>query len=442
MRWLARLGVGAVVLVGLLAALWGASYVRGPTAAQRAALASLQAPDGFQGRNAFDAIWLLAHDVPDAALASVADADIAAFAAVPTLRLFDDDSSARHRYADLRPGRGTHVAPCTVAGPPCLEVVREDPLAYAALVDANHRLIRRVEALAQYGHIASRMPVRIDAPVPAYQHLVWPLTAHAVAFARGERSAALDATCRDMATMRRLGPRTDQLMSTMLISRLVTDGYGRLLADMLSELPSGTPLPDSCTAAVGAPSRLEASVCPALRGEFRLARSAVASMGGDGPAEPWAWLVFDAQGHAAMTAQRIGAGCSDAAADALREDRRFASDPARPLHRRFECVANSGGCLLADTSATLYDDHVRAGQDHHARLQVIGTLAWLHAQPAAGTLAERLGRRPAGLRSPARDVTVSADGRALQIAQYADRHGDTWSLPLPPYLVASTGPAD
>jgi hypothetical protein len=89
-----------------------------------------------------------------------------------------------------------------------------------------------------------------------------------------------------------------------------------------------------------------------------------------------------------------------------------------------------------------YDRYIRAGQDHHAPLQLLATLAWLRDQPDTGTLAERLARRPADLRSPARDITVTADGRSIEIAQYDTSRGATWSLPLPAYLVESTAASD
>ncbi|MCD9098457.1 hypothetical protein LU699_02200 [Luteimonas fraxinea] len=439
MRWLKRLGLGLLVVVLVLAALWTWSRLNGPTPEQRAALAVLEAPNAFEGRNAFDAVWLLRYDVPEAEIASVADADMAALSSAPALRSLEPQSIANMRYADLQPDRSTPLTHCQIAGEPCLALVRSDTDGYAALVEANRKLIARVEALAQYDHLASRLPVRVDGPIPPFSLLAWPLTAHAVAFTQGDRLAAVDATCRALSTTRRLGANSDLLISRVHFTRLVTEGYGRLLADMLVELPADIALPDSCAAAVSAPTEIEASVCPALRGEFALGQRVAQQMASDEVGE---WLVFDQHGYAAMAADRVGQGCTDAAAEALRLDRRFVSEDARPFFSRFECIANSAGCILSDIAGPAYDGYVRAGQDHYARLQLVGTLAWLRAQPAEGALSERLARRPDGLRSAARDITVSADGRALQIAQYDTRQQENWSLPLPAYLVESTAAAD
>jgi len=441
MRWLKRAGRGVVVLVLVVVAAWAASRLRGPTPSQRAAFEVMQAPLQFAGRNAFDAIWVLPYDVPDAALSAVADADIAAAAAIPLRRPVDGPGEPRSHYRDLRPV-SAGLRPCSSAGTPCLAVVREDLAGHAALVERNRRLIERVEALAQYDHLANRMPARADASVPPFQYLVWPLTAHAVAFAQGHREAALEATCRDLATMRRLGTGTDLLIASSVMSRLATDGYGRLLVDMLGELPQDAPMPDSCVAALRAPSADEASVCSAMRGEFRWVRRATDSMAVEDQGRPMRWLLFDQDGFEAMSAEQLGQACSADTQAALREDRRVAFQTPRPFYLRFECIANSAGCMLADIAAPAYVPYVRGGQDHHARLQLIATLAWLRTQDTAVTLAERLARRPPDLRSPARDITVSADGRSLQIAQYDTRCGDVWSLPLPPYLIESPDAAD
>src|SRR3546814_12001655 len=54
----------------------------------------------------------------------------------------------------------------------------------------------------------------------------------------------------------------------MLGIGLATDGYGRLLAQMLAELPAGHPLPVACEAALAPVSVGELSICEAMRGEY------------------------------------------------------------------------------------------------------------------------------------------------------------------------------
>jgi len=89
-----------------------------------------------------------------------------------------------------------------------------------------------------------------------------------------------------------------------------------------------------------------------------------------------------------------------------------------------------------------YARYAHRASDHRLRLHLLATLAWLRNQPDDGTLTECLVRRPADLRSPARDITVTADGKSLEIAQYDTSRGATWALPLPAYPVDSVVASD
>lgn len=436
MRWIKRAGMGLLVLVVMVALLWTLSRARGATAEQRAALALMHTPNGFEGRNAFDAMWVLPYDVPEAELATVVDADIRVLASAQTRAAPLSFSSAAARYSDLRTTDGA-PAPCGVLERGCLAKVGASTARYAAAVEANRALIERVEGLAAYQHHAWRLPWDANAPMMPLTHLAWPLTSHAVLFHQGERMAAVDATCRDLATWRRLSAQSDTLIVRMFGAALTTDGYGSLLAEMLAAMPADAPLPVSCRGALAAPRASEASVCPAMRGEFAWSMAMADTMPDMREPGFWARLVLDRQGYASALASEMAPAC-EAADNALAHGPPFARSHARPsLWRRFECVANSTGCILADIAGPAYDGYIRRGQDHHARLQLLGTLAWLHDPRGDGTLAARLARRPAELRSPTRDVTVSADGRELEIAQYDTGRGASWSLSLPAYLVES-----
>ncbi|VXB51663.1 conserved hypothetical protein [Luteimonas sp. 9C] len=442
MRWLKRLGLGVLVVVLVLAALWTWSRLRGPTPEQRAALARWEAPNAFAGRNAFDAVWVLRYDVPDADVASVADADMKALAEASRQRKVPASfTSAAARYPDLNP-RGRDVQPCGFNGLDCLEKVDAALDEHAALVRANARLIQRVEALSAYDHHAWRLPPDPNVPAPSFSLLGWPLTAHAVRFAKGDQLDAVAATCRDLAAWRRIGVQSDTLIMRMMGIALTTDGYGALLARMMAHLPRDMPLPSRCRAALAAPIAAEGSICPAMRGELAWSMGIAEWMPEMREHNAWSWLVLDREGYRAIVAEQMFAPCA-AQSLTLQTDQRpsFSTGPV-PIWRRFECIANSAGCILGDTIGTAYDLYALRAQDQNARLQVLATLAWLREQPDTGTLAERLARRPEDLRSPARDITVTADGRSLEIPQYDTSRGATWSLPLPPYLVESTATSD
>lgn len=441
MRWLKRLGMGLLVAVLVIAALWTWSRLRGPTPTQRAALELMEAPNAFAGRNAFDAIWLLPYDVPDEAIAAVADADMAAVAEAPPGTPIMQVTSAKGRFADLRTSDGA-PAPCSGNGEGCLAKVRADPEGSATWRRQNAALVERVQALSRYDHIASRLPAKVDAPFLPLQALSLPLSANAVDFVQANPLAALASACRDMDTLRRIGTKSDLLITRMLAIAYVTDGYGRLLADMLGALPRDTPLPATCEAAFRAPSADEGSICPAMRGEFAQSMGAVDSIPEMREANAWSWLVLDRAGVRASMAEQMAPPCEVEDVDLAADQRLVLTRTPLPAWRRFECVANSVGCLLSDVAGPAYYGYAWRAQDQNARLQLLGTLAWLREQPDEGTLAERLARRPGGLRSPARDITVTADGRSLEIAQYDTRLGDTWSLPLPSYLVDTSPVSD
>src|SRR3546814_6307709 len=53
------------------------------------------------------------------------------------------------------------------------------------------------------------------------------------------------------------------------------DGYGRLWAQMLAELPAGHPLPVACEAALAPVSVDELSICETMRGEYSSSAAAI-----------------------------------------------------------------------------------------------------------------------------------------------------------------------
>lgn len=450
LRWLALTLAGLLVaLVGL----WLASRLLGATPAQRAALETMQAPWTPPGRNAFDAVWLLCWDVPADAEAAIVAQDMATLeAARAPITGF---VSAAALYPDLRPARGT-MRGCQPREPDCLAQVRADLPAHAALVDANATLIARIQALSQYDHYRSKLPLRQDAPLPEFGNAGLPLTAHAVHFAQGRHALALDGACRDIATWRRLGANSDSLIVRMLGVSLATEGHGRLLADMLQALPPDQPLPASCAAALSPPRVEEADLCRAMRGEFAQVSAFMRTMAD--PAQPTGqWpsrLLFDIDATLALQAQGMAAACSDATRDALIHDLP-APLPAgrRRMWLRLECAANPTGCILADIAAPAYVQYQHRAQDQNARLQLLATLSWLREATREGlpqdldvqagssrraALDALLARRPGALRSPTRDIEISGDGRATRIAHYASGGGAYWTLPLPDYLVEAS----
>ena len=80
LRWT---GIVLLVLLLLVAALWSASRLLGPTAEQRRAVAVFEQLPEPEGSNAFPSLWLLQWDVPESEQAAVVAEDAERFRALP-----------------------------------------------------------------------------------------------------------------------------------------------------------------------------------------------------------------------------------------------------------------------------------------------------------------------------------------------------------------------
>ncbi|TDK26125.1 hypothetical protein E2F46_05880 [Luteimonas aestuarii] len=446
-EWIIKGIVGMVVVLALA---WAAARVAGPGQAQREALALLGAPWQPEGGNAFGALWLLAHDVPPHEVATLVavDAHRMRQAAGPgedgTGGLDGFATEAAARFADQSPSSDDRALFCEPRGSDCLPRVRAELDAYQALVQRNASLLARIDRLAGDGYVANQLPSRIDAPFPDFGLLRLGVTRNAVLFAQGDVDAALQASCRDIDTWRRLGGNTDMLVVQMTSLAIAGDANAQLLAQMLHELPAHHPVPEICAVAVRPVHVEERSVCRAMRGELAFAsgmvdmtRNALAEAAN--PVERLlSSLVYNAHKTRGEMALVYGQSCSAGERARIASDLPI-RDAALPRHgwARPGCIDNLVGCLLAAIGSPAYDGYRHRAQDLGARMQVLGTLLWLREQGTGPrTLVERLATRPEALRSPARDIEVGADGRSLRIRQYDTSQGDYWEVPLPDDVVA------
>lgn len=447
LRWTGYVA-GAVLL--LVVGLWSVSRLRGATAEQEAALAVMQQPWQPQGRNAFAALWLLPYDVPEAAQAAILAEDARRLRARPVAGIETSgdepvpafESVAADRYRDLTPDAHDQAMLCGARDAGCLAKVRVDQTAYAALVERNAVLFARVGDLSRYDYYGNGFAWRFDAPIPEFTLGKALLTVHALEFARGDVDAALAGTCRDIATWRRLGANSDSLIMRMIGIAYSTDGYGRLLADMLVQLPREQALPQACTAALAPMKPAEISLCRPMQGEFLYASGAMTGMvdhaaGGrfDRLLLP---LLYSDHMTRAEKATVFAPACSDAALRRIADDRAPERvPPGKPYYLRLGCMSNAVGCILNDIAAPAYGDYALRAQDQGARMQLLATLAWLRGQPQDGKpLVARLAERPPDLKSPARDIEITDDGTGIRIRQFDAKRGEYWRLPLPPYLWA------
>lgn len=444
-RWVGW-AVGLLLLAALLA--WSISRAMGPGRAHRDALVLVQTPWDAPGRNAFDALWLMPYAVPAGEIEAVASHDMQRFMALPMMHAPDTraadafTSAAARSYANELPDDDDRDLFCLPHdADACLAKVRADPLAYRALVDRYLPLLERHARLADHGHLRNRMPARLDAPFPDFSSARLALTRNALLFAEGESDAALDATCREFETWRRLGAQTDMLVANMAAISYSSGGNGVLFAAMLRELPREHALPASCRIAMRPPRLDELSMCRAMRGEHAFTTQAMQSMPEalqeENPlARVLAPLLFNREKTEARLAMAHARYCDAGAESRLVGDVPFDEGglPAFGL-LEFGCLDNAVGCILASIAAPAYHGYQNRLLDHGERLRALATLVWLREQPEGDA---SLAARPDELKSPARNVDIGGAGDTLRIRNYDTTRGEHWQIPLPPYLAVSS----
>lgn len=441
-------GVALLMLLAVVGGLWSLSRFHGPTEAQKQALAVLAQKDVPKGRNAFAAIWLLPYDVPKDQLEAVTAQDMERFRKLPPYRAGkaggEINSSAFKSVADGRFNRltGDEVRnkACSFREGDCLAKVRSNPKAYSRWRNDNAKLIERVEAIHGYDYYRNMLPARLDAPFPKFQYFTVLPTVRALDFVKGRTDAAVDMTCRDISMYRKLSKGTDSLIASMIDLGGI-HASSRLLAEMLSELPVDFPLPESCKAATVVPSVEEISLCNAMRGEAAYSSSVISSTGAPGSLfgnralDAFAPLVYDLEDTKAILAPTYAWACSQEAANDISDDKPLRTPQSKPFNKRFECVGNFVGCLLADIASPLFDDYLHRSQDAGAQFKLLGTLLWLrdHADDKR-PLVDRLASRLEDLKSQTRDIEIADGGKSISIRMFDQKNGKEFVLPLPPYL--------
>lgn len=433
-----------LALLLIVVGMWALSRMLGPNAAQRAALAELEKESVVSGRNAFAAVWLLPYDVPEDRQQAITAEDAGRFGAMPSsepgefLSAEASTSVAARTYADLTPLEQDWQKFCNSRTADCLESVRADRAGYAALLARHARLVERSISLRQYGHYRSGLPLRNDVPLPRFQYAIAPLTRHALDFVEGRQDAALAGVCEDAGAWRRIGGHSDSLIARMIGIAYATDGYGRLFAEMLAELPASHPLPSACSSAFAVPVLEDGLICDAMKGESKfIAEGMRALTGAASPVgNPVDDFLFPALYDEEMTLARMAPSqahaCSDDARRAVLADTPMKSSAVSTLDVGFDCVGNSLGCILAHAGSEdgPYDGYALRGQDYSARLRLMATLLWLRQQEDDGPLELQLRERPRTLVASGHPVEIADGGKSLRIKHFDDSRDAYWQVPV------------
>ncbi|PJK13657.1 hypothetical protein CO613_09435 [Lysobacteraceae bacterium NML07-0707] len=433
-RIFATLLVLLLLLIALPFVLWGLSKWRGVSAEDRAALALMSEPWQPAGHNAFADFWLADYPVPEAERQALLDADV---------RLFEQQgkdyqraSTAAEKWPSEPLSDEDKAMFCQLRDESiCLATVRQDLPSFAALVARHEARIRRIEAASAGDYILSPFPEIYNKPFLDMRLSYLPATRYAVQFAQGDKQMALASVCARIVDWRRLGTHSGGLFEAVLAIESSGKGYGQLALAMLAELPADMPLPTACQQAFAQPLEEEASLCNAMRGEFRFVSEAAwpeleaefKARGEDINNYPF----FDKDMTRADMAARFAPYCQPENIRRWHEDKSVVTRAYFwPGMLRLSCAANYIGCVLGGVVQPDYDKYSRRLIDRNALLRLMGGVAWLRGQPellanpanipAAMPQAYRLGERVLGF-----------DAQKQMLVLTSTTGGQTWAAPLP-----------
>ena len=438
-KWFKRIFAAGGIALLAVALLWGVSKLVGASGAERDALAVMSKPVALSGKNAYAAVWLVDHPVPEAERESILAEDVRRYVArrpagvdshatAPAFR-----TSAESRYPTDRPDKAARNRLCD-RNESCLDKVRSDLAGYAQLVKTHAAWFARAENMTRADHIRSPFPARLDVPMPPFVSSHAPATALAVRFAEGDQQGAIAATCRVMADWRRLAVGTDNLVAWAVAESQGGEGYGRLLADMLAEMPNDEPMPTECAKLLSAVQPNEVSMCHAMRGEFRFMSEVIDTMTLDLQRQKGVMqsVIYDGDMTRAMAAVPLAPYCS---ADA---DAAFEADKAVPSANyagmfRLQCVSNYVGCVLANISSSSFDTYGQRHRDTLAAKRLLAALPWWRQQPDANSNpAAVLKRLPESYRSAAHPVALNSQNNALVMTMIGPNfEKKEWVMSLP-----------
>lgn len=429
-RWLGYL---LLTLMLIVAVLFAAYRWRGPSQAQREAVATVEKnrrPD--HGVNAFALFWFMSYDVPDDQFEARLAEDIAAV----RKRLAASDAplgSYEPTWKKLPEAGHDPKALCAIRDAGCLAKVAADLDGARRAIAGFPRTLARDAAFEQTDFYWDDFPPDFRASLVAYPgnaQRVW-LTAYAVKYEDGDRVGAMADVCANIGTWRRLHRGTNSLVEAMFAIPNV-DGGLRLFAEMLARLPQDETVPDACGKALEPIAAADVDRCAEMAGEFRLARSTIERalpQRSTGWERVERWLVYEPRQSEGWRAEQYAAFCGEQAAERMMHDVPWHAEGEAPVTRRLECIASVTGCILADIARPIYGGYDERTLDCAAHLRLAATLLWLRQQHDPNT-AGAFDRRPDALRTSRRKSGFDAENNSLFVANMDVKKGDVFALPV------------
>lgn len=446
------LACACIVLVLVVAAFaWG--RLRGPNAAQAAALDLLHQnlrPD--TGQNAWPTLWLAGYDVPADKVAATYAKDVQRLKQLAASHhsqtaadkaLISFTSSAEGVFPKLAPlDAASRNLLCSGDNPSCLAHVRQHAATIPAVLATRQARLNRFRSLRHASMAWDTTPPTLFTPIPPIAHpqSLW-LTAAALKFVNGQHAQAVASVCDNARMVRRLHAHTNNLVASMLTIRWM-ESSERLLAQMLSQLPADTRLPASCQQAFAPVTRADVTLCPSMQRAFNGLHWLSKKLAADNKSW-WLWLTLDRdKGTSAMIAPSYAWACTPAVQKRMLTDLKL--DPAKvPAtdYDLFNTVSNYMGTIWARVARPDFTKYMARNEDYAGGLRL---MAWLLHQRGKLQTTEQwqqaLAKALPQLRqSGARSIRLDTDKQQLHMSFYESHGGtDTLVLPLPATAVAET----
>ena len=430
-RWI---GYSLLAIIVTVASVFAAYRIRGPSHAQREALALMQKDYRPKaGTNAFPLLWYVEYDVADAEVVPRFAEELAAFRA--SLDADKVPIPYEPHASKLAETSGDPKRLCDLGGGGCVAKAMADPAVMRATL-ATYPVIRaRDTAFKAADYYWNEFPLdsrSVIAAVPLVAQRVW-LSAYALEYADGDHIAALADTCGNLDAWRRMHRGTNSLIGSML-AIASTDGAMRLFADMLAALPAGESVPDSCVHALRPIEAADVDRCAEMAGEFGYSASTLDYLAGNATRDAsWAdrvasWITFDPTQWRAWLAEQDARYCDEPPVSMLADTPHL--PPTFRVTERLECVAGVYGCMLAEIAAPVYVEYDARTLDFAARLRLTAALLWLRETTRAKPLAQRFAERPDTLRSGTRNSGYDSASGMLFVDNIWAGRGPRFELPV------------
>jgi hypothetical protein len=415
LRWIGR---ALLVLIVVVAVVFAAYRIRGPSFEQRAALDLLQQdrrPD--HGRNAFPLLWFMGYDVADEDL----DAHMAVDVAEVRKRLAAGDEAIQFvpSASKLPQPSNDDAGPCQTLENDCLHHVTEKAELTRSTLKTYARLLARAQSLEHADFLWIEFPADYRTPMGMYSVLpqnLW-LSSLALQFVDGDHVGALDGVCRNARTWRRLRAATNSLIGDMVLIRYA-DGAIRLFGEMLAASSSDEAIPPSCMDAFRPIEAADVDRCAELSTERAVSENVMREI--SSTRQPY-WkrvfsqLIFDPRQTVAWGAEQFTPYCGEAASRRLLADKTIDLNAVPHPLRRLECITSVTGCILTEIATPAYVGYDKRILDYAAHLRLAATLIWLRESPiaSAASLKERFEQRPANLRSAGHVSGIDSEHHVL-----------------------------